>query len=51
MCNFDYGPDGGFCEKCPGNTDQNCIDSGFITELGTEECKNVCVVDRSELPS
>ena len=44
LCNFDYGADGGFCEPCPGETDQACIDSGYNTDLGTDECKSVCVV-------
>ena len=44
LCNFDYGADGGFCEPCPGETDQACIDSGYHTDLGTDECKSVCVV-------
>ena len=44
LCNFDYGDDGGFCEPCPGETEQACVDSGYHTDLGTAECKSVCVV-------
>ena len=43
MCNFDndyYG----FCEPCPGETDQDCFDALFTTNNGTVECQNVCVV-------
>ena len=40
---MDYGADGGFCEICPGITDQHCINATFITELGTAECQSVCV--------
>ena len=48
LCNFDYGADGGFCEPCPGETDQDCVDSGYDNDLGTDECKSVCVVEQSE---
>jgi len=48
LCNFDDGESGGFCEPCPGETDQDCVDSGYITDLGTAECKSVCVVEQSE---
>ena len=48
LCNFDDGASGGFCEPCPGETDQDCIDSGYITDLGTAECQSVCVVEQSE---
>ena len=48
MCNYDYGSNGGFCETCPGDTEQACIATGFHTELGTEECKKLCVVEQSE---
>ena len=48
LCNFDDGESGGFCEPCPGETDQDCVDSGYITDLGTAECKRVCVVEQSE---
>ena len=48
LCNFDYGADGGFCEPCPGETDQACVDTGYHTDLGTDECKSVCVVEQSE---
>ena len=48
MCNFDYGSNGGFCETCPGDTEQACIDTGFHTDLGTEECKKLCVVEQSK---
>ena len=48
LCNFDDGESGGFCEPCPGETDQDCVDSGYITDLGTAECKSVCVIEQSE---
>ena len=48
LCNFDDGESGGFCEPCPGETDQDCVNSGYITDLGTAECKSVCVVEQSE---
>ena len=43
FCNFDYGESGGFCELCPGESDQDCVYSGYSTDLGTAECKRVCV--------
>ena len=48
LCNFEYGESGGFCESCPGESDQDCVASGYITDLGTAECKSVCGVERSE---
>ena len=43
MCNFDDG-DGGFCESCDNqNSHQACIDSGFHTEAGTNECFKICI--------
>ena len=48
LCNFEYGESGGFCESCPGETDQHCVATGYITDLGTAECKSVCVVEQSE---
>ena len=48
LCNFEYGESGGFCESCPGETDQDCVAAGYITDLGTAECKSVCVVEQSE---
>ena len=46
LCNMDYGKSGGFCEPCPGETEQDCIDSNFVDDLGTTECESVCVVDQ-----
>ena len=43
---MDYGESGGFCEPCPGDTEQDCIDSSFSDDLGTIECESVCVVDQ-----
>ena len=43
LCNMDYGVDGGFCETCPGITEQHCVNASFITDLGTTECQSVCV--------
>ena len=48
LCNFEYDESGGFCESCPGESDQDCVASGYITDLGTAECKSVCGVERSE---
>ena len=48
LCNFEYGTDGGSCEPCPGETDQACVGSGYHTDLGTNECKRVCVKKQSE---
>ena len=44
VCNMDEG--GGYCESCPGDTDEDCIDAGYITPLGTAECQSVCVVGK-----
>ena len=51
MCNMDSGEDGGLCETCPGNTENDCYDAGFNQQLGTEECLNVCVGQASEYSS
>ena len=49
FCNFEYGTDGGSCERCPGETDQACdLIKLAITGLGTDECKRVCVKKQSE---
>ena len=49
LCNFDNGETGGFCEPCPGDlTDQDCVNAAYINDLGTAECKSVCVVEQSE---
>merc|ERR1712227_981750 len=42
MCNYDYG-DAGFCEDCSNYpTKQACIDTGFTTQRGTDECFAIC---------
>ena len=33
---------GGLCEPCPGDTNQDCINEEFVTELGTAECQKMC---------
>merc|ERR1712147_422638 len=43
MCNMDHGEFGGWCESCRAETDQDCIDEHFNTDLGTTECQSVCV--------
>ena len=43
LCNMDDGESGGLCQPCPGETDQACINSKFIHDLGTAECQSVCV--------
>ena len=43
VCNMDKGHAGGFCELCPGETTEDCLDAGYITSLGTAECQSVCV--------
>lgn len=48
MCNMDWGEDGGLCETCPGNTENDCYDAGFNQQLETDECLNVCVGQASE---
>ena len=48
FCNFDFGATEGWCESCPGYCDQDCVDSNFNTNLGTDECKSVCVTEQSE---
>ena len=49
LCNFDNGETGGFCEPCPGDlTDQDCVNARYINDLGTAECKSVCVAEQSE---
>jgi len=40
ICNFDYGSEGGFCESCSAIGD--CIQTGFINALGTNECLAIC---------
>jgi len=42
MCNFDNGQDG-FCEPCDHHDSHTCIDSSFITDIGTQECLKVCL--------
>ena len=42
ICNFDFDY-GGFCETCPGNTEQSCYDTGFHNDKGTDECKSICI--------
>ena len=42
ICNFDYDY-GGWCQPCPGDTEQACHDSGFDNGKGTDECKSICV--------
>ena len=44
VCNMDLA--GGYCELCPGETNEDCIDAGYNTELGTAECQSVCVVGK-----
>ena len=40
---MDYGSNGGFCEPCAGSATANdCDGAGFIHELGTAECYQVC---------
>ena len=34
--------DSAFCEVSPGNTHQNCLFAGFITQKGTDECDMKC---------
>ena len=46
LCNMDKGHAGGFCELCPGETTEDCLDAGYITSLGTAECQSVCVVGK-----
>ena len=46
VCNMDKGHAGGFCELCPGETTEHCLDAGYITPLGTAECQSVCVVGK-----
>ena len=46
LCNFDDGESGGFCEPCPGETDQDCVDSGYITDLGTAEWWDSNIIPR-----
>ena len=48
MCNMDYGNQGGFCESCPGNTDSACVNAQFNQQLGTDECRNVCIDQEGE---
>ena len=33
----------GFCEPCPGETDQDCFDRYTTTDFGIDECLNNCV--------
>ena len=49
MCNMNWGvDDGGICESCPGNTENDCFNAGFNQQLGTEQCLDVCVGQASE---
>ena len=41
---MDDGSNGGFCEPCTDlATTDDCDDAGFNHELGTAECKSVCL--------
>ena len=48
MCNMDFGSSGGFCEPCRAKSYQDCIDEGFQSSLGTDECIKVCLGSESE---
>ena len=51
VCNMDQGEAGGYCELCPGETVDDCIDATYITALGTAECQSVCVDDAASASS
>jgi len=51
VCNMDDGEAGGYCELCPGETVDDCIDATYITPLGTAECQSVCVNDAASVSS
>jgi len=51
ICNMDFAPDGGLCEPCPGNTDQDCYDEGYDNNEGTFECLIFCAVEPTSEPT
>ena len=42
ICTFDFDY-GGWCQTCPGDTEQACYDTSFNNGKGIDECRSICV--------